>query len=293
VIKIVFFGTEAESALVLEKLIEVGLEIIAVVTKPDSPRGRGQKLEAPAVKMLAEQHGITILQPEQLSADNIPQADIGILVSYGKIIPQSVIDLFPHGIINVHPSLLPKYRGPSPIEAAIANGDSKTGVSLMALSAEMDAGPVYAQEKIVLDGTETKPTLYEKLFTVGSEMLINNINEIVSGGLKPTPQDDTHATYTKLITKADGLLDPTTMTADECERKVRAYLGFPKTRLNFHGQEVIITAAKALPGFAGDEWPDVIICKDKTTLQIIELISPNSGKQMKISDYLNGLKRQS
>jgi len=304
--KIIFFGTESESVLVLEKLIKSKFDIVAVVTKPDSPRGRGQKLDSPPVKKLAEQHGISVLQPEKLSPGSSHAqhqiqriwccgvqsllADIGVLVSYGKIIPQSVIDLFPHGIINIHPSLLPKYRGPSPIETAIANGDGETGVSLMALSAEMDAGPVYIQEKVALDGTETKPTLYEKLFTVGGELLINNIDKIINGGLKPVAQNDTHATYTHLLTKADGLLDPTSMTADECERKVRAYLGSPRTRLNFHGQETIITGTKVLPNFAGDEWPDVVICKNKTALQIIELISPTSGKQMKAADYLRGLR---
>jgi methionyl-tRNA formyltransferase len=308
-IKVVFFGTEGESALVLGKLIAGGFDIAAVVTKPDSARGRGRKIDAPAVKKLAEQHGIKVLQSEKLvpeviasvakqfSQNNLyrhgnksPRDDlVGVLVSYGKIIPQSVIDIFPHGIINIHPSLLPKYRGPSPIETAIANGDAETGVSLMALSAQMDAGPVYVQEKVTIDDAN-KPTLYKKLFTVGSKLLLDNIDSIVNGGLKPTAQDDTQATYTQLLTKADGDLDPATMTAGECERKVRAYLGFPRTRITFHGQEIIVTQAKALEGFAGDDWPDVVKCANNTFLQIIEIISPNSGKQMKTADYLRGLR---
>ena len=303
---VVFFGTESESALILEKLISSGFEITTVVTKPDRPRGRGQKLDSPLVKKLADQHNIPVLQPEilipdviarsiatkQSSSNNLDRhADarddntIGVLVSYGKIIPQSIIDLFPHGIINIHPSLLPKYRGPSPIETTIANGDSETGVSLMALSAEMDAGPVYAQQTIPLNGTETKPTLYEKLFTVGSKLLIDNISKIISGKLKPIPQNDAHATYTKLLNKADGLLDPTSMTAAACEHKVRAYLGFPRTRINFLGREVIITSAHV----AEFEHEHGIQCADDKWLVIDELISPTSGKQMKTTDYLRGL----
>ena len=294
--KVIFFGTEVESALVLEKLIDSDFDIVAVVTKPDSPRGRGQKIDSPAVKKLADKHDIIVLQPKTLSADvilksvqNPNNSDfIGVLVSYGKIIPQEIIDLFPSGIINIHPSLLPKYRGPSPIETAILNGDKVTGVSIMKLSAEMDAGPVYAQEKVILDGTETSPTLYEKLFTVGAKMLIDNIGEIINGGLKPTEQNPTHATYCRLLKKSDGDLNPATMTADECDRKIRAFLSFPRSRLNFMGTETIITKANVLDDFSGDNWPDVIRCADNTALQIIELVSPKSGKTMKATDYLRG-----
>lgn len=291
--KIVFFGTEGESALVLEKLIDNNFEISAVITKPDSPRGRGQQIDSPMVKKLAIKSSIAVLQPKELlemsSWISKNKPDTGILVSYGKIIPQKIIDLFPLGIINIHPSLLPKYRGPSPIETAILNGDEVTGVSLMALSAEMDAGPVYAQEKVALDGSETSPDLYEKLFTVGSNLLIDNIDKIVKGGLKPATQNSTHATYCKLLKKSDGILDPTIMTATECERRIRAFLCFPRTRLNFMGTETIITKAKILDNFAGDNWPDVIKCADNTALQIAEIVSPKSGKTMKATAYLRGL----
>ena len=289
-IKAVFFGTEYESALVLEKLIENNIEIVAVITKPNSKSGRGQKISSPAVKIVAQQRGISVVQPEILSENDIPKADIGILASYGKIIPPQIIDSFSSGIINIHPSLLPKYRGPSPIETAIINGDSQTGVSIMALSPEMDAGPIYVQEKVSLKGDETKPTLYEKMFTVGSKLLIDNIDKIISGGLKPKPQDNANASYTKLLSKTDGLLDPGKMSAVECERRVRAFLGFPKTRILFLGKEVVVTACKVLPDYTGDDWPDVIRCADNTYLQITEVISPHSGKKLKTADYLRGLK---
>jgi methionyl-tRNA formyltransferase len=298
-VKIVFFGNEqlaqglaSPITPTFDSLINSDHDIVALVL-PRKPNSVSRNKKELKIIARAEAQNIIVIYADQM--DNLDEvllglnADIGILVSYGKIVPQKIIDVFPHGIINIHPSLLPKYRGPSPIETTIMKGDNTTGVSLMALSAKMDAGPIYAQAEVVLDGTETKPTLYEKLSTVGSKLLIDNIDKIIAGGLKPTPQNDTHAAYTQLLTKSDGLLDPATMTATECERKIRAFVGFPRTRLNFHGREVIITSAKVLPGFAGDKWPDIIKCADNTFLQINELISPTSGKTMKTSDYFRGL----
>ncbi|MGE5309657.1 MAG: methionyl-tRNA formyltransferase [Sphaerimonospora mesophila] len=292
--KLVFFGTEDFSAPSLEALIKAGYDIAAVVTKPDSIRGRGHQVDSPTVAKIAAQHGITVLQPQKLAdiSDQLLSlsAAAGVLVSYGKIIPESIIQLFPNGIINLHPSLLPKYRGPSPIEAAILNGDPKTGLTLMALAKAMDAGPIYCQETVSLSGTETKPELYESLSRQGAELMIEKLPGILDGRIKPVPQDDTLATYCQLIDRqADGYITPATMPASECERRVRAYLGWPKTRLDYLGTEVIVTKAQVLDSYQGDNWPDIIQCQDETYLQIVEIIAP-SGKQIKTADYLRGLK---
>ena len=164
---ILFFGTDLFSAATLGSLIEAEYTIGAVITKPDSKSGRGQKLTKPLVAQIAEAHGIPVWQPIKLldisnditALNTASNEVVGVLSSFGRIVPQSIIDLFPLGIINIHPSLLPLYRGPSPIETAIENGDQQTGVSIMKLSAEMDAGPIYAQQVYVLDGTETQPYL--------------------------------------------------------------------------------------------------------------------------------------
>lgn len=292
--KLVFFGTEDFSAPSLEALIKAGYSIVAVVTKPDSIRGRGHQVDSPAVAKIATQHGITVLQPQKLVdiSDQLLSLDAaaGVLVSYGKIIPESIIQLFPSGIINLHPSLLPKYRGPSPIEAAILNGDRETGLTLMALAKAMDAGPIYYQETISLSGTETKPELYESLSRQGAELMIEKLPGILDGRIQALPQDDTLATYCQLIDRqTDGYITPATMTASECERRVRAYLGWPKTRLDYLGAEVIVTKARVLDNYQGDNWPDIIQCRNETYLQIVEIIAP-SGKQMKTADYLRGLK---
>ena len=153
---IVFFGTEDFSLYSLRALVEAGFNIVAVITKLDSRRGRSNKLVQPAVKQFASQHHIPVWQPNRLKdiisdIKNITPQPTGVLVSYGKIIPQTIIDLFHPGVINVHPSLLPKYRGPSPIESAIANRDKNTGVTIMRLEQAMDAGPIYYQEAYPLD----------------------------------------------------------------------------------------------------------------------------------------------
>ena len=175
---IVFFGTEDFSAISLAQLLKHGFPIRLVITKPDSRRGRGKQLCQPAVKQLALTHDIPVLQPTKLR-DIIPDIQaldqpVGVLVSFGKIIPQVVIDCFFPGIINLHPSLLPRYRGPSPIESAIANRDTTTGVSIMQLSAAMDAGPVYAQLTHPLRGDEQQLELYSTLGQLGSKALCNS-----------------------------------------------------------------------------------------------------------------------
>jgi methionyl-tRNA formyltransferase len=292
--KIIFFGTEAFSAPTLRALIEAKYDVACVVTKPDTARGRGHQVESPLVAKIAREAEIEVLQPEKL-ADITPRlhqigAEIGVLVAYGKIIPEAVIDVFPHGIINLHPSLLPKYRGPSPIETTIANGDRETGLTLMSLVKDMDAGPIYLQEKVRLHGAETRPELYKRFAQRGAELITKNLPKIVNNQMKPIPQNDTEATYCQMLTTKDGLLDPETMTATEGERRVRAYLGWPRTRLDFQGLQTIITKVKVLKDYAGDDWPDVIRCANDTYLQIVELVNPKSGKQMKTADYLRGLR---
>src|SRR5579871_749054 len=159
--KLIFFGTDAFSVPALIQLLSENCNIIAIITKPDSHAGRGQELTFPAVKRLGLAKDIPVLQPQKLSEveNEIKKRkpDAGIVVAYGKIISQQIIDMFPKGLINIHPSLLPKYRGPSPIEATILNGDTDTGVTLMRIEAGMDSGPTYATDKLQLIGTETRP----------------------------------------------------------------------------------------------------------------------------------------
>jgi len=287
---IIFFGTDTFSASALRSLIEAEYTIGAVITKPDSKSGRGQQLTAPLVKQIAQEHGIPVWQPTKLTdtTDDIkalgdPTDLIGVLSSYGRIIPQSIIDLFHPGIINIHPSLLPLYRGPSPIETAIVNGDTRTGVSIMKLTAEMDAGPVYAQEPYELDGTETAPELYETLSALGGRMLVETLPGIIEGNLLPTPQQNTPI-YCYLLKKEDGVLRANKLTAIQAERKVRAYLEYPKTRVEIADHFVIATKAHVVEV---KESPIDVTFKDSSHLHIDELIAP-SGKKMSGEAFVNG-----
>lgn len=296
---IIFFGTEEFSAASLSALLAAGFPIVAVVTKPDSKKGRGQKLVPPTVKAIAQQHGIPVWQPTKLSdiVDDIRalQPVAGVLVSFGKIIPSSIIELFTPGIINVHPSHLPHYRGPSPIESAILGGDSETGVSIMQLSARMDAGPVYHFVPYPLTGNETQPELYDTLAHLGADTLVQALPGILDGSLQPTPQDDTAATYCQLIQKSDGILD-WHKPAQQLEREIRAYQGWPGSRTTIGDVEVIITGAHVVP--SGGNPGKVTIDDGGNTLTIatedgrlsIDRLKPVGKKEMPIQAFLAGYK---
>lgn len=287
---LVFFGTEDFSLPSLKALIENGFPITCVVTKPDAPRGRSKQLVAPVVKAYALKHDIQVLQPEKLRDIENELISLnpvaGILVSYGKILPKRTLELFePLGIINVHPSLLPCYRGPSPIEAAIKNGDDETGISLIRLTPEMDAGPIYEQKTIALDGTETRSSLTSQLATAGADLLIDKLPEILSGQLKPSEQQNDDVSYTSLLSKQDGILDPITDDAYALERKIRAYLGYPKARLQVNGYDVIVTSSKVVA--TKDDYPLTIACANETYLALTEVTAP-SGKTMHGDAFVRG-----
>ncbi|MEP6710536.1 MAG: methionyl-tRNA formyltransferase [Candidatus Saccharibacteria bacterium] len=290
---LIFFGNErlvsglkTTDAPILRGLIKRGYSIKAVVSHHHEGQSRNNRsLE---VAEIARANNIPVLLPNKptdiMEEITNLHADAAVLVAYGRIIPQSIIDLFPLGIINLHPSLLPKHRGPTPIESAIAEGDKTTGVSIMQLTAGMDTGPVYKQEEIELDGNETKFDLYSKIVSVSDELFFGALPDILDGSLQPIPQDDSQASYSQLLTKSDGQLNPSLISAVEAERRVRAYLGFPKTKLNILNQDIIITKAHV-----SDEQktPLSVVCGDGAYLSIDELIGP-SGKTMTADAFLNG-----
>lgn len=285
---IIFFGTDEFSATSLRELIAKGFTIGAVITKPDSQRGRGRTLTQPIVKQIAEANNIPVWQPmsTQDIAHHVKTVEnpIGVLVSYGKIIPQSVIDLFEPGIVNIHPSLLPKYRGPSPIESAILHGDTETGVTIMQLTKKMDAGPIYSQITVPLLDVETAPDLETQLAELGAQELGLILPAIINGTVTPTPQDESIASYCQLLTKDDSLLDASKLSAEQAERRVRAYIAFPKTKVTIEGHSIVVTKAHATNTHNS---PLDIECNDGRFLSIDELIGP-SGRSMSAKAFLNG-----
>ena len=285
---IIFFGTDNFSLVTLQGLIDAGYEIAAVVTKPDSKSGRGQHLTASPVKVLAIKNNIRVWQPNNLKEIENDIKNLtpvtGVLASYGKIVPKSTIQLFTPGIINIHPSLLPKYRGPSPIESTIMNRDQVTGVSIMQLSSEMDAGPVYDQVTQVLSGTETAPELYQTLAKAGTTLLISILPSIIEGALEPTQQDEKRATYCRLIDKKDAWIDFKNLDSHDVEAKIRAQIEFPKSKINIFNSDIIITQAHVV----NEKQTSLDIeCRDGLFISIDELINPN-GRKVSKKDFLNG-----
>ena len=287
---IIFFGTEDFSAVSLQKLIDEGFEIAGIITKPDSRKGRGQKLQTPKVKQIGEKFNIPVLQPQKISeiTDFVKKFEkpAGVLVSFGRIIPQEIIDLFTPAIVNVHPSLLPKYRGPSPIESAILNGDEKTGVSLMKLSKEMDAGDVYSQEEIELSKTETASDLYKTCGEIGAEMLVRDLPKIISGEIKGQKQDDSQAEYCQLLKKSDALLSQDGQTAEQAEQQIRAFEIFPKSKIKLGEHLIIIKSAKVVSSNPENS-PLTLKFAEGTFLKIERLITPN-GKETAAKSFENG-----
>ncbi len=297
---IVFFGNEriatgvTTTTPILRSLLEAGYPIAAVVANHEAARSRNARsLEVAA---LAAEYDIPVLLPERpkdiLEELRSYGAVAGVLVAYGRIIPQSVIDIFPRGIINIHPSLLPKHRGPTPLESVILDGSAVTGVSIMELAKEMDAGPVYAQSEYELTGTETKQQLADDLSEIGSAMLLEILPGILDGSVVALPQGHDAATYDKLISRNDGVLD-CTKPAAILEREVRAYAQWPKSRLRLGTTDVVVTAAavaelgKATPGKLMPEKKRLFIGTGQDWLEVLRL-KPAGKAEMTAEAFLNG-----
>jgi len=230
---ILFFSTPDFALPALHALIKAKYTIVGVVTNPDEPVGRKQILTPPPVKVLAEKYTIPVFQPEKLRRElwdsEIPRADLFVVAAYGKIIPKSVLEIPKYGALNIHPSLLPRWRGASPIQSAVLAGDTGTGVTIMQLDERMDHGPVVAQQAVhINDQRIAYKELLNELWQKGASLLVETIPGYVSGAITPTPQDDTKATYCSPLKKDDGRID-WTQTAEEIERMVRAFSAWPGT----------------------------------------------------------------
>ncbi|MCY4365304.1 MAG: methionyl-tRNA formyltransferase [Chloroflexi bacterium] len=231
--RVVFMGTPQYAVPVLEELQAASsTEVVAVYTPPDRPRGRGREIETTPVKAAALELGIPVCQPVSFRSEEVREElasflpDVVVVAAYGKLLPASVLELPPHGCLNIHPSLLPRYRGPSPVVSAILDGVAETGVSLMLLDEGMDTGPIVAQETYPLNGTETALFLTEELFMAGGKLLVDRLQPWVEGKLPLTAQEDSLATVTSKLERSDGAAD-WTQSAEHLERLQRAFTPWP------------------------------------------------------------------
>ncbi len=211
--KIIFFGTSNFAVPALKLLHEGGHEICAVVTMPDQPAGRKKVLTPPPVKIAAQDLELKVFQPETLKDDAFFETfsswdcHIAVVAAYGKILPERYLNALKYGFLNIHPSLLPKYRGPSPVQTAIMNGDEVMGVTIMKLDKGMDTGPMLAQIKFHPAPDETFTDIHDKLAVLGGELLVETIPEYIAGRIEPAKQDDSGATITKMLNREDGRID--------------------------------------------------------------------------------------
>ena len=245
-------GTPEFSVPSLRRLILDGHETAAVFTQPDKPAGRGRHLHVPPVKSLALAHDIPVHQPSKLKTNDEVRAvfeaispDACVVVAYGKILPQWLLDIPRLGCINVHASLLPKYRGAAPINWAIAKGEQETGVTIMQMDAGMDTGPMLAKLGVPIASDETAPELSSRLSELGAELLSQTLPLIDSGDLRRTAQDDRDASYAPLLKRDDGLID-WHMSAEEIANRVRAFQPWPGMFTDFHGGRLLIWRASPI-----------------------------------------------
>jgi methionyl-tRNA formyltransferase len=230
--KIIFFGTPQQVVPVLDNLTKQ-FEVVAVVTTPDQKSGRKQIVTPSPVKIYAENYKIPVLTPSVLNDETVKQlmhikADLYIVAAYGKIIPHALLTVPKYGAINIHPSLLPKYRGPTPIQTTLLNGDSKSGITFMMMDEKMDHGPIIHQIPLTLEKTDTFEWLMNSIFKQAAQILQHVIDSYVSDKSTPLKQDESQATYTKMITKEDGRIDlDNPPEPEQLDRMVRAYYPWP------------------------------------------------------------------
>ncbi len=243
--RLIFLGTPAFAVPTLDRVVEAGHEVVAVVTQPDRPRGRGQQAAAPPVKEAALRLGLPVYQPERVrrpeAVEHLRQlpVDAMVVVGYGQIIPQSVIDLAPLGIINVHGSLLPKYRGAGPIQWAILNGETRTGVTTMRIDAGLDTGDMLLKADTEIGHEENALELGSRLARMGADLLVKTLAGLAAGTIVPEKQDSAQASYAPLLKKEDGLID-WTHPAASIHNRVRGLQPWPGayTRFREHGLHV-------------------------------------------------------
>jgi len=279
-LKFVFFGTPDLAVYVLKELAEAGYFPSLVVTAPDLKVGRGHNYESPPVKKWAEDNKIPVLQPKVIDESfiNILQEkeyDVFILTAYGKMLPKKILNMPKHGILNIHPSLLPRLRGPSPVRSAILNNERNTGATVIVLDEKMDHGPIVAQESVEIDDRDWPPllpTLEEKLFLKGGKLLVEVMEDYIQGRITPKLQDEIKATYCEKIKKEDGLVDLLNDLPKEIYTKYCALYGWPGIYFMKNGKRVKIT--------------EVTFINNELT---IKKVLPEGKKEIKYEDFLSFL----
>ena len=301
--RLVFAGTAPFAVPILQGLFDAGYAVVGAVTQPDRPGGRGQSLQPPAVKLRALDLQIPVHQPltlknaaaRQLFAELAP--DLIVVVAYGKLLPPWLLALPKYGVINLHGSLLPRYRGAAPIQWAMANGESETGVCVMQLDEGLDTGPVYACEKTPIDPEETVQQLSDRLAALGNDLTKRAVAAILAGTFSPTPQDHSRATLAPILTKQNGVIG-WTLPARTIYNRMRAFQPWPGSKTEFRGVICKVLKARVVGTAPEGSQPGTLVpgqrslavaCGDGVLLEILEIQLPNKKPQTGL-DFINGMR---
>lgn len=299
--KIIFMGSAAFAVPTLNALIENGHEVALVVTQPDKPAGRGQHMHSPPLATRAKETGLQLYQPKSIKNEKVIAklrgivADIIIVVAYGKILPNEIINMTKFGCVNVHSSLLPKYRGAAPINWAIVNGETESGVTTMRICEELDAGDILLQEKVGIKDSDTTTDLHDKLADIGAKLLLRTIDDIKNNRAKPIPQDGSKATFAPILKKEDGHID-WTKSAKSIHNLVRGMLPWPSAYTKLEGKLLKIYSSRILdtnacckPGTVHATKSELFFDTGDKQL-LIEELQIEGKKRMRTEDFLKGHK---
>ncbi len=296
--KIIFMGTPEFAAPSLQALIDSEDEVLAVVCQSDKPKGRGLEVSSPPTKILAEKHCIPVLQPQKIKTEEFFNElkrltpDLICVAAYGKILPKNILDLPPLGCINVHASLLPKYRGAAPINWAIIRGENITGITTMKMDEGMDTGDMLLKKELKIEDEDTGETLSHKLSHVGAELLIETLKLLKEGKLNPIPQDNSQATYAPMLKKADGNIE-WEKPAEEIRNLIRGMLPWPGAYTTLEGKLLKIYKAEVSEGA---DRPGEVIKSDSKTLRVaagtgaihVLELQIEGGKKLEAEMFLRG-----
>ncbi len=299
-LKLIFLGTPQFAVPTLERCLEAGHQVLAVYTQPDRPKGRGQELAQSPVKQAALRHDLPVFQPQKIREASVVdelrnfEADAMIVVGYGQIIPQAIIDLPRLGIINVHASLLPEYRGAAPIQRAIADGKLRTGVTTMKIDAGLDTGDMLLKAETEINPHETSIELGERLSILGADLLIETLAQLEAGTLTPEKQNDDLSSYAPILRKDEGLID-WTLSAQEIYNRIRGFQPWPGGYTSFRDRILTVFRARPVddvliadPGCMISRQKKLFVaCGHATTLELLE-IQLEGRRRATAADFLNG-----
>lgn len=300
-LRLIFFGTPSFAATALRRLVRSRHPVVGVVTQPDRPRGRGQHVSFSPVKSLAIEGGIPILQPERLKTAEFQEAldglkpDLGVVAAYGRILPEMVITTFRRGMINIHASILPKYRGAAPVHRAVIAGEHETGVSIMRVVRELDAGAVFALARRPIGPEETSLEVENGLAEIGAELCVEVIDQIAAGTAIEVPQNDAEATYARRLTRDDGQLE-WSRPAWELHNRIRGLHPWPHARADIGGTRVLLLKAAAVPLSSASSVPgeilkaagdELLVATGDGGLKLLQL-QPEGRRAMTAREFLAG-----